>query len=629
MLFRFFKTSILVVICILLLGFIMPISAAGNYEKTYSFQFQYGLLNQKMYVAVPPSLYNHYGNMSHAVNCGADYAQLVTPQAVEPIAENIKKITRTLPNSDEQFADAVLTLVHQIPYVITGAKFPVETIVNNSGDCVGLSLLAASIMKAEGLDVVLISYTGINPGHVNVGVYLPYTPAYHNILMAPTGYEYNNKTYWIAEATPETNWKVGDQSGMLSNAKIEIIPLDNVENSTCGHVSASLGNELFTSSLSVSLSQKPTNDQNTSRGLTISGLLEPNFTEQQVEICVQNGSLCDYFETTTDSCGNYALSWNFTSAGTYYITASWSGAANYAGADSETLAVFVGPESFHQFETPDYSYILEPTNLAYYLFGPSSIAPYVLRPLLGVDTFLSIPLCANISFSYDFNIMHTGHEETNISTETITIPAHQDNIILGRNRHTQTFSVPEQTLTVPTDVPPNMGPLTLPGNFDDAINNQFCFLLQNNGVNNCSLNMRALNGTAISNITEDNPRNMAFLNASDHLKDNTWYTITQSISERQITTQISSSNGTLIESMATPCNVDSKQVVVLVANNVDNAVVMKDLKIQALNNPAQTPNTTKKAIDIANLIDVYVILAITLVISSLAAALYVKQKKGT
>ena len=55
--------------------------------------------------------------------------------------------------------------------------------------------------------------------------------------------------------------------------------------------------------------------------------------------------------------GGYMLTWNFTSAGTYYITASWSGASNYAGADSETLTVFVGPESFVQFEAPDYNYI--------------------------------------------------------------------------------------------------------------------------------------------------------------------------------------------------------------------------------------------------------------------------------
>ena len=90
-----------------------------------------------------------------------------------------------------------------------------------------LSILAASIMQAGGLDVVLIHYTGINPSHINIGVYLPYTPIYHNILMFSDKFEYDNKTYWTAEATPESDWKVGDQSDLLAGANAEIIPLNN------------------------------------------------------------------------------------------------------------------------------------------------------------------------------------------------------------------------------------------------------------------------------------------------------------------------------------------------------------------------------------------------------------------
>ena len=130
--------AIILLIGILLLVFITPTSIAANYEKTNTFQAQYGILNQKLYVSVPPSLYDYYGNMSHTVNGDSDYAKFVTPQAVEPIAESIQNITRNLPYSNEQFADAVLTLVHQIPYAISGPKYPVETLVDNSGDCVAV-----------------------------------------------------------------------------------------------------------------------------------------------------------------------------------------------------------------------------------------------------------------------------------------------------------------------------------------------------------------------------------------------------------------------------------------------------------------------------------------------------------
>ena len=323
--FRFLKISILL-LCILIPAFLTSTSLAANYERNYSFQMQYGIIGQKLYVSIQPSLYNYYSNMTHAIYSDSDYQQFITPQVVKPIADAILKATRNLPNSDEQFADAVLTMVHQIPYVVTGAKYPVETLVNNSGDCVGLSLLAASIMQAGGLNVVLIRYEGINPGHVNVGVYLPYTPAYHNLLMAPTGFGYDNKTYWTAEATPEMDWKVGDESDMVANAKAIIIPLNDSEQTSTGQISASLGPRLQSSYISANLSPEPSNLQNITRGFIISGSIYPATANQNVTIYInQNQTVGDYYETVTDSAGNYAFTWNFNSSGTYYITSSWSG----------------------------------------------------------------------------------------------------------------------------------------------------------------------------------------------------------------------------------------------------------------------------------------------------------------
>ena len=160
--FKYQKTLVLL-IGVLLLSSLIPASLAANYQKTNTFQAQYKLNNQELYVSVPPSLYNYYGNMSHTVNSDSDYAKFVTPQAVEPIAESIQNITRNLPHSNEQFADSVLTLVHQIPYAINAPAYPVETIVNNSGDCVALSLLAASIMQAGWLRCCFDSLYSDNP----------------------------------------------------------------------------------------------------------------------------------------------------------------------------------------------------------------------------------------------------------------------------------------------------------------------------------------------------------------------------------------------------------------------------------------------------------------------------------
>ncbi len=622
--FKYLKAMILL-IGILLLVFITPTSVVANCEKTSTFQAQYGLLNQKLYVSVPPSLYDYYSNMSNTINSASDYANLVTPQAVEPIAESIQNITHNLPDSNEQFADAVLTLVHQIPYAINGVEYPVETLVNNSGDCVSLSLLAASIMEAGGLDVVLIDYTGINPGHMNVGVYLPYTPVYHTAGLAPTDFVYNNKTYWTAKCTPGADWKVGDQSGSLASAEPVIIPLNSIEQSSPGQVSSSLNTPLLPSSITINLSQgqssanmsqeQSSNGENP-RALMISGSISPAYSGENVSVYVSGASSYDYFTTVTNDSGGYMLTWNFTSAGTYYISTSWSGASNYAGADSETLTVFVGPESFVQFETPDYNYI----------YGQASLAAYAVQPLEGVDDFLSIPLGTGVSFSYDFTILPAGKTVSNVQTETVTIPGSTETMYRGKTA-IATTSMPAQTETIPVNVPPGLAPLRLPDDFNQTINSQFCFILQNSS-GNYSLNVNALNDYEISNTLQGNESNTAFMNASENIKENAWYNVTATISDNGISANLYNANGTLIESTVTSYNeTNSNGMVMLIANNVNSAVIFKNLTVNPLGITVQPAKNNEKTTNKIGSLFPYVSLSILLVATFSVTLVYVKKKR--
>ena len=623
--FKHQKTLILLT-GILLLCFIIPPSVAAKYEKTNPFQAQYGVLNQKLYVSVPPSLYDYYSNMSHTVNSDSDYANFVTPQAVEPIAASIQNITRNLPYSNEQFADAVLALVHQIPYAINGVEYPVETLVNNSGDCVALSLLAASIMQAGGLDVVLIHYIGISPSHMNVGVYLPYTPIYHTAGMAPTDFVYDNKTYWTAEATPAEDWKVGDQSASLANAEHVIIPLNSTEQSSPGQVSSSLNKPLLPSFITINLSQEQSSanmSQEQSslgenpRALTISGSISPPYSGENVSVYVTSGSSYYYFDTVTDDAGGYMLPWNFTSAGTYYIRTSWSGASNYAGADSETLTVFAGPESSIQFNGPDYNYI----------YGQPSLAAYVVQPLQGVNDFLSIPLGTGVSFSYDFTVLQAGNTTSNVQTETITIPASTQTIRMGRFGQTRTMQIPGETITTPINVPIGLAPLRLPDDFNQTINDQFCFILQNSS-GNYSLNVNALNDYEMSNMVQGNGSSTAFMNASENIKENAWYNVTENISDNGITANLYNTNGTLIQSMVNPYSATgSNETIMLIANNVDNAVIFKDLTIKALNSTPQPTKSNEKTTNESGSLFPYIILSILLVATFSIALVYVKKKR--
>ena len=577
--FKNVKASILL-LSILLSAFLVPAALADKNGSDGNFQAEFGVLNHRLYVSIPPSLYNQYANLGNQVNGDGDYAKLVTPQTVAPIAEILKNLTNALPNSDEQFADAVLTFVHQIPYNITGPKYPVQTLVDDSGDCTALSLLAASIMKAGGLDVVLVHYTNIEPSHMNVGVYLPYTPAYHSLLLSPTSFEYDNKTYWTAEATPKLDWRVGDQSDTVSGAQAMIIPLDTVNNSSWGVVSASLGNPLLPSSITINLSQQPSSSQNSTRALVLSGSILPQQPNQTITAYIsRNGTSPVSLTNITDSLGEYTLFWNFTSQGTYNITVSWSGTAEYAGADSEALAVFIGPPSLLQFQTPDYNYI----------YGQLGIANYLLHSFLGVNNFMSVPLGTNVSLSYDFTILPTGHEASLIETETVTVPASEHTMPLGP-RHTMRLQIPEKTIQVPKSVPNGWQPLRLPDDFNETINNQFCLILQNNPDNNYSLNLKGLNGYDVASMQENQDNTL--VNATASINENTWYRITSTISASGVTTTLQDMNGTVLESGATPERTGNNTMVLLLTDNIDSAVAFKDLKVQLINTTTQPPQTT-------------------------------------
>ena len=104
----------------------------GNYESSYSFTVQNGYYqsDNTLYVSSPPSLKDYYTEKRHTITSEQDYAKFVTPDVVKSIAENIRNITRNTPFDDEEFANAVLTIVREIPYIRSPAKYPVETIVD-------------------------------------------------------------------------------------------------------------------------------------------------------------------------------------------------------------------------------------------------------------------------------------------------------------------------------------------------------------------------------------------------------------------------------------------------------------------------------------------------------------------
>ena len=120
------------------------------------------------------------------------------------------------------------------------------------------------------------------------------------------------------------------------------------------------------------------------------------------------------------------------------------------------------------------------------------------------------------------------------------------------------------------------------------------------------------------------------LNASTNIREDTWYKVVAKISENETTAELYDINGTLLEKIATINDaMNASELVILIADNIDKAVVFKDLKVETLNNIVQPPANLegdKKAANGSELLAPYVNLAILLV-AIFAAVVYVTRRR--
>lgn len=325
-----------IVTVLLMLSYLTSCCLSENHSQSYQLlDNTKGSTYYRLNVAVPQSLYEYYHEKSHRLSSNTDFAKFVTPYALKPVADSLWEIY----TNDEDFANGALMIVHQIPYQETlPVKYPVETIVENQGDCDLFSYIAASIMKAGGLNVVLLYYE--DEAHMNIGVHLSHT------LLDVRGQAYyvtyNNIRYYIAEGTGDNwknGWRVGECPDDLRYASPTVITLENCETWASGQVSASY-KTLKSSAISLTISSTSVIQGST---VTLSGQLSPPLQNKKVTIYIKVNNLpwTVLDAVTIDSNGRFACVWNTDVAGMCYIRASWSGDNDYAGADSPIQNVIV------------------------------------------------------------------------------------------------------------------------------------------------------------------------------------------------------------------------------------------------------------------------------------------------
>ena len=545
--------------------FSIELQVTGNFEHSYTFTVQNGyyLTEHTLFVSFPPSVTEYYAGQNHIVHNMMDYAKFVTPNAVQSIAENIRSCTSESPYEDEEFANAILRIVHQIPYAKSDAKYSVETLVNNQADCDGLSILAASLLEAGGLDVVLFLYDDINPSHMNIGVSFEQMPISHSWWTAPEGFEYDNKTYWMAECTPLADWNVGDRPSLLESVKPKVIPLTNNDKDSPAQVSSSLDSSMQPSFVSIKLTAGYLD--NATRIINASGSISPPTPNQKVTLYVNQPSYAPTaYRTLTEEFGNYSFTWNITFPGTYIMKTSWSGSENYSGSDSDAITVFIGAQApivtefFNEISTRQIS--LAPPSLqcsSWYLALLNQKSREFLRNnLTGQDIVLS----------GDFMVLSDG-SEISMNETTVKIPSHPITFRVHGSRRIVTVAVPEEVRTIPGA---------------ELLNSYFGFILQQNEQENYTAIVKVLDDEDISQIDHGvNESSALFINATNFAEKETWYKAVTKVSEENLATEVYDMNGTRLQGISKNRNSQNlSRVGVLMTYQTGQIIAFKSLNVE-------------------------------------------------
>jgi hypothetical protein len=138
------------------------------------------------------------------------------------LADIILRDAPGLGYTDYDIVECAIVFVQEIPYTTdadTKAKsdyprFPIETVVDGSGDCEDHAILLAAVTHALGYDTVLLDY----PTHMAVGIA-------GDSSIRGTYYEWRGKRFYFVETT-STGWELGELPEKYQGVEAKVIELE-------------------------------------------------------------------------------------------------------------------------------------------------------------------------------------------------------------------------------------------------------------------------------------------------------------------------------------------------------------------------------------------------------------------
>jgi hypothetical protein len=210
---------------------VLPHKAAaqtvGTYDKSFAWNYngKYWTWN----LSIPQNLYDSYKAVpvsTRTANGPAGYGFLTTTEDyyLKILAQKLNETTTQQGYNSFDKVSFVLAFVQSLPYtsdsVTTGVdeypRFPLETLVDDGGDCEDTSILFATLTLSMGFGTVYINPTG----HYAVGIL-------GNNLRGTywTHPENSNNTYYYCETTGD-NFKIGQLPEEFLGLKAFIYDID-------------------------------------------------------------------------------------------------------------------------------------------------------------------------------------------------------------------------------------------------------------------------------------------------------------------------------------------------------------------------------------------------------------------
>ncbi len=195
---------------------------AASFHMSYS--WSYGGLSWSMTLDVPGSIYYYYKGLERTTNY--DTYVTDTDSTIMNIASLFSQKAQSQGYNSYQTVSFVMAFVQSLPYTsdseTTGyddyARYPIETLVDNGGDCEDTAILLAAMVQADpiNIDAVLFLLPYDYPTHMATGIWGTGLPGSY--------VTYGGRDYYYCETTGD-GWSIGQLPSTFAGVSVKVVPV--------------------------------------------------------------------------------------------------------------------------------------------------------------------------------------------------------------------------------------------------------------------------------------------------------------------------------------------------------------------------------------------------------------------